>query len=93
VILLNNAGYGTERPMLDGAFNDLQPWHYSKLPETIGGGRGYRIETEDQFDAALQAARADTQGFALLEVILQPDDTSPALQRLTRSLAKRVRSR
>ena len=26
VIVLNNGGYGTERRLLDGPFNDLQPW-------------------------------------------------------------------
>jgi TPP-dependent 2-oxoacid decarboxylase len=26
VVVLNNGGYGTERPMIDGAFNDVLPW-------------------------------------------------------------------
>lgn len=25
IIVLNNAGYGTERPTLDGSFNDVYP--------------------------------------------------------------------
>ncbi|MCP4313138.1 MAG: alpha-keto acid decarboxylase family protein, partial [Bacteroidetes bacterium] len=29
VIILNNSGYGTERPMLDGPFNDVNTWEYS----------------------------------------------------------------
>ncbi|MBD0359896.1 MAG: alpha-keto acid decarboxylase family protein, partial [Nitrososphaeraceae archaeon] len=28
IIVLNNNGYGTERPMLDGPFNDILPWNY-----------------------------------------------------------------
>ncbi|RMF03128.1 MAG: alpha-keto acid decarboxylase family protein, partial [Chloroflexi bacterium] len=33
VVVLNNAGYGTERPMLDGEFNDVSDWQFHKLPE------------------------------------------------------------
>ncbi|HEY7083124.1 MAG TPA: thiamine pyrophosphate-dependent enzyme [Nitrososphaeraceae archaeon] len=29
IIILNNEGYGTERPMLDGPFNDVLRWNYS----------------------------------------------------------------
>ena len=28
IIVLNNTGYGTERPMLDGPFNDVLRWNY-----------------------------------------------------------------
>lgn len=28
MLVLNNHGYSTERPMLDGPFNDVQPWSY-----------------------------------------------------------------
>ena len=40
VIVLNNCGYGTERPMLDGAFNDIPLWSYSRIPDILGAGRG-----------------------------------------------------
>ena len=33
IILLSNRGYGTERRLLDGPFNDLQPWQYNAIPE------------------------------------------------------------
>jgi len=93
ILVLNNSSYGTERPILDGSFNDLHPWSYSLLPEIFGGGKGFLVETEDEFEAALRAAREDTDGFCLLEIILDPHDISPALQRLTASLAERVRPR
>src|SRR5207237_4782662 len=60
VVVLNNGGYGTERPMLDGPFNDVHDWRYYCVPEVLGAGRGYLVETEDQLAHALQAARADT---------------------------------
>ncbi len=91
VVVLNNYGYGTERPMLDGPFNDVLPWQFSRIPEILGSGKGFRIETEEQLDAALQAARAYTDSFCILDVQLDPHDISPALQRMTNALGKRVK--
>ncbi len=91
VVVLNNCGYGTERPMLDGPFNDVLPWHFSRIPEILGSGKGFDIETEEQLDAALQAARVYTDGFCILDVHLGPHDISPALQRMTSALGKRVK--
>ena len=50
IIVLNNNGYGTERPMLDGPFNDMLPWNYYRIPEIIGHGKGFVIQTEDQLE-------------------------------------------
>ena len=91
IIVLNNFGYGTERPMLDGSFNDVYPWKYARLPELLGAGKGFEIETEEQFDAALEAARNYREGFCILDVRLDPHDISPALQRMTAALGKRVK--
>ena len=91
VLVLNNKGYGTERPMLDGPFNDLHNWRYYRIPEVLGTGRGFLVETEDQLSQALQEARADTAGFSILDVQLDPHDLSEPLQRLTAALAKRVK--
>jgi len=91
VVVLNNKGYGTERPMLDGPFNDVHYWHYDRIPEVLGAGHGIRVETEDQLDAALQAARAYTDGFTIIDAQLDQHDLSGALQRLTAFLASRVR--
>lgn len=90
VIVLDNQGYGTERPMLDGAFNDVHPWAYWRLPEVLGAGLGIRVETEREMAAALVRARANTGGFTLIQVMLPQDDHSPALHRLTASLRDRV---
>ncbi len=91
VVVLNNRGYGTERPMQDGPFNDVQLWQYSRLPEILGAGRGFDVHTEDDLDGALRAARTYTDGFSILDIHLDPKDCSPALQRMTASLGKRVR--
>lgn len=90
VIVLNNGGYGTERQMQDGPYNDLVPWQYHRLPEVLGAGRGFLVRTERELDEALEAAQRHTESFCLLEVLLDPQDRSPALQRLAERLAKRI---
>lgn len=90
VIVLNNFGYGTERHLLDGPFNDVVPWQYSRLPELLGAGVGWVVETEAQLDRALSNAREHTESYSLIEVRLDPLDRSPALQRLAERLAQRV---
>jgi indolepyruvate decarboxylase len=92
VIVLDNGGYGTERFLHPGTFdfNDVQPWAYHKLPEVYGGGRGYLVRTEGEFDAALRSAWADNSGISLIQVTLDKSDHSQALERLTEKLSKRV---
>ena len=90
VVLLNNRGYGTERHMQDGPYNDVWPWQYHRLPEILGAGRGFVVETEEELDRALVEAERWTESFCLLEVRLAPLDRSPALDRLAARLAKRL---
>jgi indolepyruvate decarboxylase len=90
VVVLNNRGYLTEKLLLDGAFNEVANWHFHKLPDVYGGGRGYECRTEDELDAALDDALATRGMAAILNVHLPPDDTSPALKRLGERLAPRV---
>jgi TPP-dependent 2-oxoacid decarboxylase len=40
IIVLNNGGYGTFRPMMDGAFNDIQPWRHADTGRIFGAGEG-----------------------------------------------------
>jgi indolepyruvate decarboxylase len=90
VVVLNNGGYGTERHIKDGPYNDLWPWNYSRLPEILGAGRGFLVETEEELDRALIEAERFTESFCLLDVRLAPLDRSPALDRLAARLARRL---
>ena len=90
VLVLNNKGYGTERQMQDGPYNDVLPWHYSRMPELLGAGRGWRAETEGELETALAEAAANTASFSLIDVCLDQSDRSPALGRLASHLAKRL---
>ncbi|MDQ3851734.1 MAG: thiamine pyrophosphate-dependent enzyme, partial [Thermoproteota archaeon] len=89
VVVLNNGIYLTEQLMLDGEFNNLQPWQYSNIPQVIGGGRGFHIETEDQFNNAISEALDIKDTFSILDVHLERNDRSPALDRFTKNIAKR----
>ena len=92
IIILNNEGYGTERPMLDGSFNDVLRWNYYRIPEIIDHGKAFLIETEDQLEQALSATEnIYSKELCILDVRLDIHDGSPALQRLTESLGKKVR--
>ena len=92
VIVLDNKGYGTERQLYPGdhQFNEINPWQYHKLPEILGGGRGYDVHTEGDFDGALESALADTNQMSLLHIHLDVDDRSPTLARMTAMLSRRV---
>jgi len=81
VIVLNNNGFGTERPMIDGLFNDVAPWKYHKIPEVIGSGKGYLFQKDTELAAALKEAY-DSPELSIIEVILDQNDISPQLRRL-----------
>ena len=92
IIVMDNGGYGTERRLHAGdwKFNDIPAWNYSKLPEVYGGGTGYEIRTEGEFDAALQAAWNDRSAASILQVFISQDDHSQTLHRLAERLIKHV---
>jgi indolepyruvate decarboxylase len=92
VIVLDNGGYGTERLLHPGEFkfNDIHPWQYANLPAVLGGGQGYDIRTEAQFDAALGAAWTDRSRPSILHVHLDPQDCSEPLAKLAAMMQKTV---
>jgi len=91
VIVLDNQGYGTERLIHEGSFNDINPWQYQRLPELLGGGTGWDVRTEGEFDGALRAALADEQAMNIIRVHIGIDDRSQTLDRIAAGLASRLR--
>ncbi len=90
VIVLNNKGYTTERFLQDGPFNDILNWNYHRMPDLLGGGWGFEVQTEGELDQALNAALANKDAFSIINVHLEPDDISQALKRLAEGLSKRL---
>jgi indolepyruvate decarboxylase len=91
VIVLDNKGYGTERVIHEGSFNDINPWRYELLPQVLGGGTGYEVRTEGDFDAALTKALADESGMSLIRVHIGVDDRSVTLDRIGKGLSQRLK--
>ena len=87
VFVLNNDGYGTQRHILDGVFNQIQRWDYTKLTDLIRHGKSWRVDTLGALDGAIkEAIAADT--LCLIEVTIPRDDCSPALRRMGEELGK-----
>ncbi len=90
VIVLNNHGYTTERFLQDGPFNDIPNWDYHRIPDLLGKGRGFEVHTEGELEKAIQASLANNDSISLVNVHLDPMDTSPALQRLAEKMSKQL---
>lgn len=87
VCVLNNDGYGTQRHIIDGPFNNIHRWDYAKLPELLRYGRGVRVHTKGELHEALTKA-AKGEEMQLIEVILPRDDCSRALRRMGEKLSE-----
>ncbi len=93
VIVLNNHGYGTERQISEGPYNDITNWSFSKVPDLLGSGWGFVVRTVADLDKALPASLGNRDTFSIIEVDLDTYDTSPALIRLGQRLSKRVKGK
>ena len=92
VIVLNNGVYLTEQLMLAGQFNELQQWNFDKVPNIIGGGHGFLVNTEEEFVDAFSKAIQIKDELSILDVRLDQNDKSPTLDRLTQGLAKKFQA-
>jgi indolepyruvate decarboxylase len=90
IVVLNNKGYTTERFILDGPFNDILNWNYHRMPDLLGSGWGFDVHTVGDLHQSMKAALACEDSFTILNVHLDPYDTSPALKRLGERMEKQV---
>lgn len=81
VIILNNHGYGTERPLLEGIYNEVRDWKYTLFTELVGYGKSFRANTEEDFNHAMSQAFEDRNHFYLIEADVDKTDFSPTLKR------------
>lgn len=87
VFVINNDGYGTQRHILDGPFNNILMWNYTKLTEMLGVGTSYKVATLGALENALTQALA-SDALALIEVVVPRDDSSRSLRRMGEELGK-----
>lgn len=90
IIVLNNHGYGMERPLLEGRYNDILNWNYAEIPRLLGGGHGVRVTSEDGLDKALTEALERRGMFSLIEVELGKTDFSAGMHRFGAVFGKTV---
>ena len=93
IIVLDNHGYGTERILHPGKweYNEIHPWKYANLPLVLGGGRGYEVHTEQEFDRALNEAWENRREMSLIQVKIDERDSSVPLQRLAERLGQKIK--
>lgn len=87
ICILNNDGYGTQRHIIDGPFNNIHRWEYAKLRDVINYGKSMKVTTKGELDAALRQAHDDDDMY-IIEVIIPKTDCSEPLRRLTTNLAE-----
>jgi indolepyruvate decarboxylase len=91
VIVLDNGGYGTERPILDGPFNDLQPVAHRELALAMGFSAAERVKNEEELWSCLGRWRSDGMtGPTLISVAIPAGAMSAALRRLSAALAQKL---
>lgn len=87
VFVLNNDGYGTQRHILDGPFNNILMWNYTKLTEMLGVGKSWKATTYGELEDAITAALAN-DSVSLIEVVVPKHDASRSLKRMGEELGK-----
>jgi indolepyruvate decarboxylase len=87
VFILNNDGYGTQRHILDGPFNNIHQWHYTKITDLLGYGKAARVTTTGELDDAIRSA-LKANDMWVIEVVVPRDDCSDSLRRMGEELGK-----
>lgn len=87
VLVLDNHGYGAERSIHDGDFNDIAQWDYAAVGPVVGAV-GLQACTPDQLDAALARARKDRDTAYVIQVDLDKLDVPRGLKALGDGLAE-----
>jgi len=87
VIVFNNSAWEMLKGFCPEAqYNDIISWPFAKLAEAWGG-KGYDVNTVDEFTAALLDAKSQDR-FTILDVHLEKGDISRTLQIFTEQIIK-----
>lgn len=89
IVIVDNKGYGTQRPMLDGPFNDIPLFKSELLTLSFGFGKGFVCATENDFHQSFLEAK-NTDQLCIIRACVPQHQYSPALVRLTNALKKKV---
>ena len=87
VCILNNDGYGTQRHIIDGPFNNIHPWNYTKICDLLGYGKSARVTTKGELESILNDATKNDE-MTVIEVVIPRDDCSRPLRRMAEEMGK-----
>ncbi len=87
ICILNNDGYGTQRHIIDGPFNNIHRWEYAKIRDVINYGKSVRVDTKGDLEKILTEAGKNDEMY-IIEAIIPRTDCSPPLKRLTTNLSE-----
>jgi indolepyruvate decarboxylase len=87
VCILNNDGFGTQRHIIDGPFNNIHAWDYTRICDVLHYGRAMRTRTRGELEIALKEAGAAKE-MTIIEVMLPRDDCSQPLRRMAEALGE-----
>ncbi|NBX02827.1 MAG: alpha-keto acid decarboxylase family protein [Alphaproteobacteria bacterium] len=87
VCILNNDGYGTQRHIIDGPFNNIHRWEYTKIRDVLNYGKAVRVDTKGALEAVLLEA-AKTDEMYIIEAIIPKGDCSRSLRRMGEKLGE-----
>ena len=88
VIIFNNKGYGMQRIFVDGPFNDIKEWDYTRIVDLLGGGKAWKVSTAAEMEDALKNAIKNKPGFSLIEAVLPKKEVSTGLQLMGKALTR-----
>jgi indolepyruvate decarboxylase len=87
VCILNNDGYGTQRHIIDGTFNNIHMWKYTKICELLNYGKSAKVTTKGELENILKEA-ANTEEMYVIEVTIPRNDCSRPLRRMAQGLGE-----
>ena len=87
VCILNNDGYGTQRHIIDGPFNNIHQWDYIKIRDVLHYGKAVRVDTKGALEKALKDAASENEMY-IIEAIIPKGDCSRSLRRMGEKLGE-----
>ncbi len=91
VIVINNGGYETERVILDGTFNNIEDWDYSKVCQLIDCGIGLKVKTAGDFSHAMGKALSNEDQMYVIDAVVM--ESSVGMRRLAMEIGRRIRAK
>ncbi len=91
IFLLNNHGYGIERAIHDGPYNDISPWNYHLLPQAFNGKPGFLVQTEGELEEALKVAE-NSNTLTFIEIRVDKFDFDDIIRKAGAAMAESSKS-